>query len=377
MTVLAAEMLVGELWRLGFSATPAAAVDLKFRHEEVRRWFAGLPVYGELEDAIYPPASYTLLWPLLGWLPLRPARWLWALTSILALGGLTVLVILQSRSETVLEQVFAGLTVLSMNAVGVAIHNGQLLLHGLPALLTAILLLQKHTRPWWQEAMAVLLLLFSLVKLSGTAPFLWVVLVLPRRWRPLAVVAAGYLAATLLAAQYQAAGLEVLLRQWLARSTVVSIRDGYGHLGVLCATIGVQDWLLPCSLTALAGLGIWIYVHRRCDQWVLLGVTAIIARIWTYHRLYDDVLMLFPIVTLLRIAKGAQPRDSSDVGAGMLLALMLATTLTPTRLFHSWPHPWPLLFSATHVIVWLLVLAFLLGQARRHRASQAAVTVGS
>ena len=35
-----------------------------------RAWFAGLPVYGSLEHADYPPASYAILWPALGWLDL-------------------------------------------------------------------------------------------------------------------------------------------------------------------------------------------------------------------------------------------------------------------------------------------------------------------
>jgi hypothetical protein len=39
------------------------------------------------------------------------------------------------------------------------------------------------------------------------------------------------------------------------------------------------------------------------DLWLLLGVTAIVARLWTYHRRYDDLLLLLPMITLFRITK--------------------------------------------------------------------------
>jgi hypothetical protein len=87
-------------------------VDLKPRHVEVRRWFSGLPGYSVLKDAVYPPASYSLLWPLIGWLPLEPAGWLWTATAIVALGGSTLLTIRQCQPGGVTESVFAALMVI-------------------------------------------------------------------------------------------------------------------------------------------------------------------------------------------------------------------------------------------------------------------------
>ncbi|HEX5758780.1 MAG TPA: hypothetical protein VF121_06260 [Thermoanaerobaculia bacterium] len=51
------------------------AVDLGFRHAEVARWLAGERVYGALDTAVYPPATYALLWPFLGWLISRRRVW--------------------------------------------------------------------------------------------------------------------------------------------------------------------------------------------------------------------------------------------------------------------------------------------------------------
>src|SRR5262245_2714479 len=81
MILASAYRLNNEFRRLLFDQGFSGAVDLKFRQNDVSRWFGGLPVYQD-KDAIYPPASYLMLWPLLGWLSLDHARWLWAVTSV-------------------------------------------------------------------------------------------------------------------------------------------------------------------------------------------------------------------------------------------------------------------------------------------------------
>ena len=52
MSVLAALKLGDEFYRLLFSNTYTGAIDLKMRHEEVHRWFAGRPVYTELHRLV-------------------------------------------------------------------------------------------------------------------------------------------------------------------------------------------------------------------------------------------------------------------------------------------------------------------------------------
>jgi hypothetical protein len=63
---------------------PWSAVDLKYRHNEVAQWFAGNPVYGVVDGAVYPPASHAILWPFIGWVPLDTARLIWAVTTVAA-----------------------------------------------------------------------------------------------------------------------------------------------------------------------------------------------------------------------------------------------------------------------------------------------------
>lgn len=51
-----------------------SAIDLKYHFGEVGAWFAGQPVYGVVDGAVYPPASHAILWPFMGWLGLGGAR---------------------------------------------------------------------------------------------------------------------------------------------------------------------------------------------------------------------------------------------------------------------------------------------------------------
>src|ERR1700752_2359331 len=86
MSATAAFWLVYELTRLlarpephglGAFAEPGG-VDLLQRHEEVHEWFGGVSLYGVRATAVYPPATYAMLWPFLGWLGPTAARWSWA-----------------------------------------------------------------------------------------------------------------------------------------------------------------------------------------------------------------------------------------------------------------------------------------------------------
>jgi len=93
-----------------------------------------------------------------------------------------------------------------------------------------------------------------------------------------------------------------------------------------------------------------------------MGVAALVARLWMYHQVYDDVLVLLPMIALFRIAKRAVSPDGRDLLAGVLLAVTTAAMLTPVR-FSLAGSPWQPLFSGVHAVAWLAVLIFLLQQA--------------
>ena len=120
--------------------------------------------------------------------------------------------------------------------------------------------------------------------------------------------------------------------------------------------------ILPVSAVVLAALGVWVFRHRDRDIWILLGVMAIVARLWTYHSVYDDVLILLAMVPLYRIAMTEE--EDTGVVAGLLVALNVVAMLalaswTTTRTPMLW------VSVGTHAVAWIASLVFLLAYTRR------------
>lgn len=370
MAVAAVVWLGYEFWRLlgepahiGPWKVHLGAIDLKMRYQEVHKWFAGEPVYRELKDAVYPPASYAILWPLLGWLKLTAAKWLWAVTTVASLAWLVYLIVLESGADTPLGRVFVALIPLSMYPTGAAIGNGQLIVHLMPMLLAGLLMLSRGQGRWDTDLVSGLLIVICLVKPSITTPFLWIVLLVPGRLRPFCLVFFGYVTLTLFSASFQETGLVSLFRDWLANSSDVAVNAGHANLHRLLAHLGLRQWIFPTSLLVQLSLGIWIYYHRHGDLWTLVGVTALVARFWTYHRWYDDLLILLPMVALYRISKNGPSIRGIDMLAGILLALTMAFMVAPGGLYLL-RLPWNTIYVSVQTVLWVIVLVFLLKLAR-------------
>jgi hypothetical protein len=357
--------LGSEFYRLLFEDNRFGAIDLGYRYNEVNRWFAHLPVYSELEKASYPPMSYLIFWPALGWASFDVCRWLWAGASVLSLSWLAWITCSNSGASTRLQRIFAALLPLSINATGVAIGNGQLLPLLAPMLWMAIMLqVGKHELTWRSELMTVSLLLVCLVQPSTASPFFWIVLLASSRIRPALLVVLGYIALSLLAASFQPGDLQSLIYQWIGNLKAGTPNRGYADLHLALYYLGLSDWALPASGIVLAGLGIWTFVHRHLDPRLLLGVTAIVSRLWTYHGLYDDLLIVFPLVALFRIATDRQ-ESKDDLKAAILLGSAVIIMLMPARMYFIWERPWPAIFVWSHTILWLTTLVFLLMYSHR------------
>jgi hypothetical protein len=366
-----AAMVGAALWRLGnelprllWEMEGPGAFDLQLRHREVHRWFAGLSVYDEVERGDYPPASYVLLWPLLGWLDLTAARWLWALTTLAALGALAWIGVQATTPATRRQAVLAGLLPFSVYATSATIRVGQLGNHILPLLVGGILLLRHGRARWTEDLLAALLLVGALVKPTLVAPFFWIVCFLPGRIRPIALASVGYAAISLFAASFQQGELLSILQGWLGERP--QVLRGHANVHKWLALAGLRSWAQPVSLAILALLAWWVFLHRRVNVWLLLGVCAIVAHFWMHHRLYDDVLILVPMITLLRMAGQGPEEDGSDVAAGVLFALTWLTVHAPASLLSMAP-PVSTLMELVQTAVWLAVLALLMRRAAHDR----------
>lgn len=358
-----------EFWRLLLQPSPLGAIDLMQRFTETRLWFSGQPVYGIEKTAPYPPASYFFLWPFVGWLNFMHARWLWALTSVLAMAWLTSLCLKESHAQTPVEKAFIVLVPLATYGAGACIGNGQLILHIMPCLCACLLVLTRAQGRWKDDLLASFLFIAALVKPSVTAPFFWIFLFRPGRMRPAFLVVCGYIGTTLISAFFQKIGIVALMKAWLASSQEILMHDAifysHGTLHSLLAMLGQERWNSVLSLIVLTALGIWVFCYRKADIWLLISVTACVTRFYTYHGWYDDALLTLPMVALFRMSKAEALTEKYRGYAGFLLALSLAVMIAPggTYLF---PRPWNMVFVSVQSFIWLTVFVFFLGYPRKY-----------
>ncbi len=361
-------------------------LDLETRYSHVHYWFSGSEFYAS-NSSTYPPASYLILWPILGWLPFEAVRTLWTLLLLGALIWLTKWCLRADDGRSRAVQCFIGVVFLAMSATGGAIEVGQLTPFLLVLIITALSLVsspRSENGSWRHGMVAAILMTAALVKPSVTAPFLWLVLWRPARLRVgigvvLAVVV-GYAALTLLSLSFQHNGVKEI-SDWAAivSRNNAEISEGYANLRDWMASAGLKPWSHPASLLVIGCLGFWTYRYRHLDEWLLLGVVGLVARMWTYHSTYDDMLMIFAVLALLHIARQTTKLPDSvpkrihvphrlknpSQQAQILLGILVFTLIVPAHLMQTDPTRAVIIWHGFQSIVWLLTLAFLLSFAKR------------
>lgn len=355
MAVLALPRLAYQLWRLLLDRGKNGALDLRCFHDWPALWFQGGPVpeYNLL------PATYPLLWPLTGWLSFESARWLWLLLYAAALIWLLRIIITEGGLRGSKEKLFATLFVLAIYPTGIIIGNGQMILLLLPCLLTAVLMGRDCKWTLGKEAAVFLLLTFSTLKLPVAAPFFMITLIVQRGYRPVIFTAAAYVLLTLFAVSFRDDGLVRNLELWMRDASLLATGGGYANIHIWLGYIGLGDWILPSSLALLAIFGLWLYRYRSADVWVHLGAAAIIARLWAYHRLYDDLLIIIPMVTVFRLLREGTLRGNEYRAACIILVFSWLGLLSP-GFFLQLEYPIGTLFRAGQTVIWLSLLVFLL-----------------
>lgn len=370
-----------EFHRLLFSASELAAIDLRQRYDEVQAWFSGEQIYGSLNSAVYPPASYLVMWPFMGFPSWTLVRWVWALSSIILLAYLIRMLLKEASIDGFRQRLLWSLFVMTHYAVGINVGNGQLTIHIMAAILGSIALLTASQSSWHKILLAGGLAALSLVKPTVAVPFMWLILWIPNNIYPALATVSIYTLLALIASLFQSAGALHLHLNWLTlgikgaawgskdagevhlesfwRSNIKLSGDvGYGDVHSLLEYMGMSDLALITSLILLALLGIWVYLYRDCNTWILLGVTAVFSRIWTYHRVYDDILIIFAIFGLLITLKLELSPRLQQAG-NFLLGLLVIASLIPTSL-RLFPAPFNWLFKVGQLSLWMTTLFYLL-----------------
>ena len=332
------------------------AFDVRMLYRLTQAWFAGDPLYSVYhKGANYPPASWLLLWPVFGWPSAGTARALWAGCHLAALLALAV------QGARAIRGLHPGLGLLllvapwSMPAITHAVSLGQTAVIVLPLAIGGILLAKESRADWRRDLAAAALFNLALLKPSGTGPLFAVLAIVPGRVRPALLTVCGYLSLTLGAAWFQPEPLSVQIAAWLHRTERLGGR-GYGSLQNGLFELGRSDLFLPLAVLPIAALGAWVWRCRRSDVWTLIGASALVARLWVYHRVYDDVLAFLALIAVARIALAHQGTRQGRAAAALLM-LLVAILWMPV----SWHYDrqWGGVFNASHLAAYLVTLVAL------------------
>ncbi len=376
-----------EFHRLLFSTGKLGAIDLIQRYEEVKIWFSGEHVYSILNSAVYPPASYLIMWPFMGFDSWELVRWIWAISSIIFLAIFIKIILKDNSINSPLSKTFWTLFIIAHYSTGITIGNGQFTIHLMAAFVACITLISSRQSEWNKSILGGLLAALSLIKPTVALPFMWLVLFIPNNIYPALATVLIYIFIAIVASSFQQQGIFELHLDWFSlgmegaswssKSSIVNYDSnlllgkdiGYGDIHSLLGAVDMSNLALPVSLIILALLGLWIYFHRHCNIWLLMGVTAIISRIWTYHRVYDDMLIILAIFAVLSILRNKINLEREKLGRFLLVTLIISS-LVPASL-RLLPSPWDLFFKLGQLTLWMSTLLYLVNSASKEKRDTA------
>jgi hypothetical protein len=303
---------------------------------------------GYPDDGGYPPWAFVS-----GWLFLWPS-WPSAL-SYYAFLSLVAVAVIGCWAATLAPEGagWAGKTFLfvgaaALSAYGTTLQVGQ---YGtiVVAFIAASLWLLSLKQGRLGDVLAGLLLGVAMLKPTIAGPF-FLVLLVKRRWTAAAACLLYVIAAAALVWNWTATNPVEMCLQMTA-SAADYVADSQGLVGPLLS-LGLSRKLVTpvlavgVLLPALVLLG----AFRRRNLPILFAVAAVAARFWSYHKGYDNGMMVFLLAPLLAVWL-REPRNLV-VGVGALL--VGASLWLPAGLTHYTP------FLVAQLLIWPVGLGALL-----------------
>ncbi len=253
------------------------------------------PAIGPPIDAAYPPwalfSNVAFQWP--GW----PAvRIYFALVNLLALAFLALWAYRLGRPFGRTEAITLALVSTALSSYGTTLEVGQV----------GILVVALLAGALWAEErkssyLAGLLLGAAMLKPTLSGPFLIPFLV-QKRFRTLATAGTYLIGSSLVIWAITKTNPLEMLSQMVSDSYRY-MKDGYGPVNVLLA-VGVAPQIVT-GATALAvclcATALMVARARR-SLLVLFAIAGVAGRFWAYHKHYDNLILIFLLLMLGRVA---------------------------------------------------------------------------
>ena len=383
---------------------PAMGIDYEFFRKAGLDVLAGLDPYSPSRFARHPflnPPSALPLFAAFATLSPRPGLVVWTIFNLACLAALPWLVNRgldsNSNDQRLPGPTLLGLTVafLVSDSALVGLYLGQLSVLTTMALVVALLARQSG-RP----IVAGLALAVASVKVSTMLPFLllfskrsdlraWVALIVFGLALGVASGGLGVLPVQLqeVASQIEAMGRPGMTNDYSFAGTEHVNMIGFDHL---IYRLGLRDRVLIRGLQGLlivvTGCWVgWLVLSRRVAGSARVSLVALFSMVFLYHRNYDLVILVIPLVDVARRVRNAEGRSRwllATSATAMLLALNLKRDLmvSLSKVIIAWP-PWPGRLAQAVLlpyVTWLLLIAMItlvMGTARGKTLADGAIKI--
>lgn len=283
--------------------TPGDAVDLRSRDGEQAYFAQGVNPFDRM-TASQPPWGYPF-GEFLTWPPWPVVRVYFAALNAFALALLLWWAYREPRDVETPVRLLLMASVFAFGGSCTATGVGQVSIIA-TVLLAGALWCDRIERPWW----CGLLVGLALIKPTISAPFA-VALLLTRRFEAAAAAAAYGIAASGVTWLVTGANPVQMLRQMMEAAALYAGDGTIGLNNVLIALgaspAGVALMPLVVALPAMALIAL-----TRSSLPMAFAIAAVWGRLWTYHKSYDDVMLVFLLIPLGVLALGrAQSRAAA------------------------------------------------------------------
>jgi hypothetical protein len=292
--ILSLFYLIHGLWRAYAMGHACGFFDLglawKSLHDLIDRGFVYMGEFNEHKGPLIPwtfATFFLLMWPH-NFLVAKLYFTFWNLAALILIGSFIMKNNLQYGKKESLLLLFS---VFAMQSIDTTIYFGQFSIMTL-ALLIAVLYFNSRGSEFIQG----LLLGLALIKPHLSLPFLLVFLV-KKKWKVI-LTALGYACISCLLVWIISGINPIKLSIWIYGNSLRFSHEGTGSLNLLLQSGFNREYIVP--LFGLVLITIALVVIKRYKSAPLLiqfSIAAVTARLWTYHRHTDDLILCFLLLS--------------------------------------------------------------------------------
>ena len=340
------------------------AIDLVYRWKEQQYIYQGLypydlrkgspnidPSIGDIRSGGYPPWAFFTGFFLIPGLSLNFTRFYFAILNLISLVILAIFSYQVGSPYGRAQALFSMSASLALGSHATTLLNGQYGIIINAFLIGMYWMLKKHQNLWTGLFLAI-----AMVKPNISAPYFFILLM--RRQTKAILSFFIYISGASTIIWIITKVDPIYMSKSIIEQSKYFAHKGYSSINFLTA-MGI-DTQMATILLALVGVVVIIgifYIWRDSSLLTLFAVASVIGRVGTYHRFYDNVMLIFLLLGLIEITFNNSQRMNL-----LFLALVGISLWFPGRIVQI--ENVGTIVELLQLIVWSISLIYLLVQVK-------------